>query len=167
MRVCSECRENKPLDCFHKSAGRHKGLCNRCIQCAIRVAGEWYRNNKDRKRAYDAARREAKRHLYNQASIRWWKANPEKHRAGVSARRKRVRQNMPKWARPRDMKCFYLSAQRVTQCLGIKHEVDHVLPLRGQSVSGLHVPQNLRVVPESINCRKTNHYSITPDGKRA
>lgn len=39
--------------------------------------------------------------------------------------------------------------------------------VKGKTASGLHVPINLRVIPEAVNLRKSNHYSMSPDGRRA
>ena len=47
-----------------------------------------------------------------------------------------------------------------TKTLGIQFHVDHVLPLRGKKVSGLHVPMNLRVIPAIENMRKTNKFEV-------
>lgn len=47
-------------------------------------------------------------------------------------------------------------ARQMTLATGIPHEVDHVVPLLGKTVSGLHVENNLRVIPMLENRRKSN-----------
>ena len=39
-------------------------------------------------------------------------------------------------------------------------EVDHVIPLQGKNVSGFHVWNNLRVIPQAVNRSKYNRYDI-------
>lgn len=46
-----------------------------------------------------------------------------------------------------------------TQVTGIPHEVDHIIPLQGKNVSGLHVPSNLRIITRIENRRKRNDYT--------
>jgi hypothetical protein len=101
------------------------------------------------------------------ASKRFREMHPERKNADTSARRSRVRRQMPAWISPSSMSCFYAAAQRISSCLNTPYHVDHIVPLRGKTVSGLHVPWNLAVIPASKNIAKRNHYSLSPDGKRA
>ncbi|HDU5574529.1 TPA: hypothetical protein RFV54_001062 [Klebsiella aerogenes] len=41
---------------------------------------------------------------------------------------------------------------------GIKWHVDHIIPLKGKSISGLHVWYNLQLIPATINIRKNNKF---------
>ena len=38
--------------------------------------------------------------------------------------------------------------------------VDHIIPLQGKNVSGLHVFSNLRVIPGEENVKKSNKYHV-------
>jgi len=60
----------------------------------------------------------------------------------------------PAWANLDAIKLVYLVAEQRTRLSGIEHHVDHFYPLNGESVSGLHVPLNLRVIPAAENLRK-------------
>jgi hypothetical protein len=67
----------------------------------------------------------------------------------------------PAWLTPDDFwmieQAYELAVLR-TKLLGVQFHVDHVLPLQGQYVSGLHVPTNLQVIPWCDNVSKANKY---------
>jgi hypothetical protein len=101
----------------------------------------------------------------------WQAANPEKVKAHAKAIRQRnpdgevakvQRRNaakiraIPSWANHDAIRRHYANAQYLTEVTGHQHHVDHIIPLRGKTVSGLHVENNLRVVPHFINTRKGN-----------
>ncbi len=57
-----------------------------------------------------------------------------------------------------EIRGIYEEAERLTKATGIKHSVDHDIPLRGKMVSGLHVHTNLKAIPLVDNIRKGNRY---------
>jgi hypothetical protein len=58
------------------------------------------------------------------------------------------------------IKCLYQLAAMRTRESGYDWHVDHIIPLQGANVSGLHVPGNLRVIPALDNMRKNNQYEV-------
>lgn len=80
----------------------------------------------------------------------------------LRARRAKARASralrMPAWADAEAIREFYLEAVRMTVKTGVLHEVDHVVPLLGKTVSGLHVECNLQVIPWLENRLKSNRW---------
>jgi len=148
VRRCSRCKDVKPESCFYKrSPGCRGKLSARCKSCDIEC------NN---------ARRWMERHpraavLY---SRNYQKANPEKIAAAVAARKAESLKRTPVWADKEAIKEFYEAARRRSKETGVPHEVDHVIPLQGDLVSGLHVQNNLRVVPAVVNQHKHNFFNV-------
>ena len=70
-------------------------------------------------------------------------------------------QRIPKWLTEADlekMRRSYRLAKIMTNLKGVLYHVDHIVPLRGDSVSGLHVPENLQVILAIDNMRKGNKF---------
>lgn len=84
--------------------------------------------------------------------IKWPLVRP-KGKEGVVHRAQR-RRRTPPWADMQVISAFYQEARRLTKMTGESYEVDHIVPLVGKIVSGLHVPWNLRVVHWRVNNRK-------------
>ena len=102
--------------------------------------------NADRKRAYKSATK----HLTN---------------ASASKRRAALLQRIPVWQTKFDelkIKCIYSVAAMLTRVNNEPWTVDHIIPLQGKIVSGLHVPSNLQVMRARENEAKRNKYEIAP-----
>jgi len=50
----------------------------------------------------------------------------------------------------------YLIASLRTKTTGVKHHVDHIIPLKGKNVCGFHSWNNVRAIPASENISKSN-----------
>jgi len=76
-----------------------------------------------------------------------------------SIKRKRaVRKATPPWANREKIAAVYDKAFRLTNRTGIKHSVDHIIPIQHPKVCGLHVHANLRVLTAQENSRKHNSF---------
>jgi len=64
----------------------------------------------------------------------------------------------PAWADLVKIKKIYAACQQISEATGILHHVDHIVPLQGESVSGLHVEYNLHIIPATENLIKANKF---------
>lgn len=62
------------------------------------------------------------------------------------------------WADKKKLKVIYSDCMMKSQSTGVAHEVDHIVPLKGKNVCGLHNEFNLRIVTASENRAKSNKF---------
>lgn len=183
MKACVICRIEKSDAEFR----RHRRQCKQCVAVkarayqqqpdvkkaqAIKDAERWAKN-KVALLAGNKAWREANKEIVRQKVYAWKTSNPhainaiakrsrEKHFDRVMARngqrRAITRQATPSWANMFFVAEAYRLARLRTKITGIKWSVDHIVPLKNKMVCGLHVEANLRVIPATINSRKTNKF---------
>jgi hypothetical protein len=66
----------------------------------------------------------------------------------------------PNWANKETIKEMYKQARQLTSETGIRHEVDHIIPIKHPLVCGLHTENNLRIISASENLRKSNRVNL-------
>jgi len=156
-------------------------VCNSgCLACCkLRVKAKnasWRARNPDKvkKHKHDTYMRHRERLLENCKQYRIDKAEQRKayfkrykkeNNGKVNATNKRrdlaKKQRTPAWLTSEDiwmMREIYELAALRSKLTGFKWHVDHIVPLQGETVSGLHVPTNLQVLPYRDNILKRNHH---------
>ena len=94
------------------------------------------------------------------------KTNPiarAKHVARCRVRSARKAQQIPSWVTVKELqqiKQLYIKAAELTRATGVAHEVDHIVPLAGELVSGLHCLANLQILTRTENRTKWNRYDV-------
>jgi len=163
--MCVECVKLQSVKWRSDNAEKHKAAMRK-----------WWENNKElhnlRVKRWQANNKgkistAAKKWVANNPdkvaakTKRWRDKNPDKVLAAAIqnnlAREKRV----PVWQSLEDrqnIRKIYALARELTSAYGFKWEVDHIIPLRGATVSGLHVPENLQIIPKDVNRAKRNQF---------
>jgi len=166
MKKCTKCLSFEPFTRFYKQAKNSKdGYQSHCKTCDNKRVAERKAKSPEKTKEVQAI---ADRNKYTKrkeailARNKSWKlANPDKMQA-IDARRRASKLNRtPKWLTEDDfwmMEQAYDIAQKRTNIFGFAWHVDHIVPLQGKLVSGLHVPHNMRVVPAIENLRKGNRF---------
>lgn len=81
--------------------------------------------------------------------------DPAKRLYRNAMRREAARRATPPWADRDAIKAVYLEAGRRRKA-GEDVHVDHIFPLQGETVCGLHIAENLQIIPGIENLRKSN-----------
>lgn len=157
----------------HVALRKTKGVCVECMK------EDWAKDNAKRSlQPKSEAAKEAGRRYYMQnreaviarANARpleekqaWKKThkqrNPDYYNALTSLRKRRHRNATPPWLSKKqraEIKNLYLIAITMTKTTGERYVVDHIVPLLGKDVCGLHVPWNMRVITQEENLKKSN-----------
>lgn len=178
MAVCKKCQQNKPeTEFYFKAAGRLATSCKICHNLKVK---EWQAANKEKvkgyvrascKKAYDenpekfkkkslarrAADREKSRKIVSKSYKKIYDSRRERERARLNAASAARRRLPPSWLGAifiAQIQEFYDVAKAVAMQTGVMHHVDHIVPLNGKTVSGLHVPWNMQIISASENCAK-------------
>jgi len=173
MKTCTKCKQNKELSDFGKAKFGKDGVRSICRSCKALQDAEYQSKHQQEIATYGKQYREEKAEqisaqrathtIKNKEKLaeyqtRWRLANPGKSNARTARRRASRRKAMPKWLTKEhhlEMIAKYDEAVKLTKETGIPHEVDHIIPLQGKTVRGLHVPWNLQIITRHENRKKS------------
>lgn len=127
-------------------------------EASARIKKTWKKNNREKARLSNrvSARRQRQKDPIppRKQCQRWHRNNRGAVNALKAKRRAREMKATPNWGK--DCHPIYDFARQLVLLTGWKWHVDHILPLQGKNVCGLHVPENLQILPASLNQMKHN-----------
>jgi hypothetical protein len=180
---CKACRTKQELDRYYNQPGfKQKKLAKNAVEYVqnreeiLKQRKQHYEANRNKvlkrvakyqadpakyaeKLAYNAKRYAEKREEIRLQQALYAACNPEKFAAKDAKRRAALIRALPDWADRKAIDAVYKACADVTKATGIKHCVDHIVPLQGRRVCGLHVAYNLQILTAQENARKSNKHT--------
>lgn len=147
-KLCNKCNTRKHISKMKKKKRTRKdgtsytSYASVCKECHSAESKEYRKNNPDKVKLYNKRPDVKSRNAYY-ASLR------ERH----------ILRAQPKWLSKDDKQAIRDIYDLMRDCravTGESYHVDHIVPLNGKNVCGLHVPWNLQVLPSDINMKKSN-----------
>lgn len=127
---------------------------------SVAYSTAYRRANTDKVNAYRRLRYAADSSKIKENNRRWRQANSARMVARARAQEIAKLQRTPLWADLKKIEKVYEEARMMTLMMGEPWHVDHVIPLRGRKVSGLHVHGNLQLLPGVENMKKRNNFEV-------
>jgi len=163
VKHCYRCQSFKSLELFGKNKTRKDGLADECKKCKRKQDREYAAKNretaKQRASVWYYSNYEYARQQQNIYGRKWLQNNLDKHAATQGKRRASKLNATPIWltdSHKLHIECKYSLAAMLSKNTEEQYHVDHIVPLKGKKVCGLHVPWNLQVIPAKENLRKSN-----------
>jgi hypothetical protein len=155
QKICKYCNNEKSLNQFTTCKLCKDGYSHMCKDC---YKQKYYADNiESHKKKYKENREE--KLLYQKEYVI---SNRHVKRAADAKRRASKLSATPKWLSSSELfaiKQFYKLAKLLESLTAIKYHIDHIVPLQGENVCGLHVPWNLQIITAEENLSKSNSFN--------
>ena len=166
------------IECRSGHVAPRRAATGECLACRQEAVKVWRSKNPERVAAHNQKQYDTHTESLKQRAKSFYWQNGEACRekskqyqqanlhifAKANAKRKAAEiQRTPAWLTADDhwmMEQAYELAALRTKMFGFPWHVDHVVPLQGDIVSGLHVPLNLQVLPARDNRAKSNKFEV-------
>lgn len=168
---CKSCRAIEAGDRYLKNKKqileKHQQYYQNNKEDCLRRNALWISNNPDKRKAIDARqnlkRKSNKDFLAKVRKSRKIKylSKRDEYIARAVLRKAAKLQATPRWLHgdhKKEMADFYKAAKMFQLYTGTEYHVDHIVPLQGETVCGLHVPWNLQLLPWDENLSKQHRY---------
>lgn len=159
MKTCRYCKQQKQFIDFNKSSKAADGRRQECRECSIIQMRNWRLKNPNADRIY---RQNNVMKVKNSVTkYRSSEKGRAKHSEIEAKRRAKKLQAMPSWLNQQhlsEIAEFYIISRELSWLSEGGLSVDHIVPLNGDIVCGLHVPWNLQIIPLIDNIKKSNRF---------
>lgn len=173
-KTCKYCLVDQPLDNYYKNKAYRGGHIPKCKACRAvdfqrkkhilspkRIAR--YYSNQEKYQEYSRQWYDANKARALASAKNWSTSNRGKSNAIKQKYKAAKKRAAPQWLTEWDifvMEEYYHKADRLKQLTGKEYHVDHIHPLQGETLCGLHVPWNLQILPARLNIQKSNKLSF-------
>lgn len=158
-KTCTTCNIEKSITEYHKHNRCKFGVRNECKPCRNKRQKQWQIDNRQKYLDYQSNHyKENKDYYYEMAKNnpnrkinkrKEYEKNKKDYLARAKSRKKHILGATPKWADLEKIKEIYRNCPD-------GYHVDHIIPLRGKKVCGLHVHWNLKILTAKENLQKGN-----------
>lgn len=157
---CPKCHLELPIENFYQDKTRNtiRPVCKSCTASRGKV---WRELNKARKKSTDLNYRASYKDRVATYQKSYYQANKPKYLEAFFRRKAAKLKATPSWLTQKhleEISYIYSLRQEVNSLSDYEYEVDHIVPLQGKSVCGLHVPWNLQLLPKELNRAKSNSF---------
>lgn len=152
MKMCCKCQQTKSLDLFHNNKNMPDGKHHYCKPCEKQRRQKIYANNAEQHKARSNQWKRNNSTRVKQTKKIWEANNRGRVNALWMKRYTNKLKATPAWAELDRIQVVYQKAKQWNM------QVDHVIPLQGKNVCGLHVWANLQLLDPSFNLSKGNKY---------